>query len=164
MYNRVDGKSFYIRQNFRDYSREQQFTPVYTLIESVSLRAARKIGIRSHAFQGIFEGFGFFNYSVFSRGFGLSLLRFQTVSICKQVKSVAPFSCRLAEKYRNSNAVRLSFYSGNNHRKNSLNRESKHRLKASCFGKPKDRAEARAQYLLFKKTQIGSCYYSKIGI
>ena len=28
---------------------------------------------------------------------------------------------------------------------NSLNRESKHRLTASCFGKPKERAEARAR-------------------
>ena len=42
------------------------------------------------------------------------------------------------------NAERLSFYRGNNHRNNSFIRESKHRPKASCFGKPKERAEARA--------------------
>lgn len=35
---------------------------------------------------------------------------------------------------------RLFIFSHNN----SLNRESKHRLKASCFGETKERAEARA--------------------
>ena len=103
-----------------------------------------------------------------------ALLGSFSVHIFKRVKSVAPFSCRLAEKHRNSNAVRdfiletflrvgdkngtkfrsfatnirvsdeqkkrLLAFSHNN----SLNRESKHRLKASCFGKPKERAEARA--------------------
>ncbi|HAQ62834.1 MAG TPA: hypothetical protein DCR23_00050, partial [Ruminococcaceae bacterium] len=44
---------------------------------------------------------------------------------------------------------------GNNHRNNSINRESKHRLKASCFGAPKERAAARTQQIESQYVDIG---------